>query len=144
MFGKQKKNACTPGRKRFMTAVPLGIAFGFLCAYLASRSVAVEFWWTPLMWTIVTDRFLVGLLVALGGAYVIHPVFRFRCHPILRGAVLGAVASLPLATGGMMTPPASMSAWTLFWATVLAGAFYGAVIDLIATKVAGEGEVLIK
>lgn len=142
MFGKKK--GCTPGRKRFAISVLLGIAFGFFCAYLASRTSVAAFWWTPTMWTIVTDRFLIGLVVAMSGAYVIHPIFRFRCPAAVRGTIMGAIVSLPLATGAMIAPAANFAAWPMFWVTVGAGAIYGFVIDLVATHVAGEGDALLK
>lgn len=56
--------SCSAAQKRFAIAMPLGIAAGFLCAFLASSSVP-DIWWTPLMWTIVTDRILIGLVVGL-------------------------------------------------------------------------------
>lgn len=127
----------TPARKRFLIAAPLGIAFGFLCAYLASRSVTEAFWWTPLMWTIVTDRFVLGVAVGMVGVFVRHPIFGFGMSPAFRGAIIGILMSLPLATGGMINP-GPMGAWTVFFYTLIAGAVYGSIIDVVATKFAGQ------
>ena len=90
------------------------------------------------MWTLVADRFLIGLVVALAGAYTIHPIFRFRCPPARRGAVLGAIVSLPLAAGVMIVPVGAPAPWNIFWATILVGAIYGLIIDLVATKWGGQ------
>lgn len=130
-------------QKRFFIAVPLGIVFGFLCAWFASSSNP-GLWWTPLMWTLVTDRFLIGLVVGLAGVYTRHPIFGFRCPPALRGFVLGALVSLPIATGGMMSTVPDMGPWEIFWASIIAGAVYGLIIDLVATKFAGQGPELLK
>lgn len=131
--------------KRFLTAIPLGILAGVLCAYLASSKQPELFSLiSPLFWVIVSDRFVLGIMVALAGAYVRHPVFGFRCYAWLRGAVMGALASLPLATGVFLMPAAGdMTSWTVFWLTVGVGAVYGLIIDVIATKIGGEGKDLL-
>lgn len=130
-------------RKRFLVAVPLGIVFGFLCSYLASGGVSGDFWWTPLMWTIVTDRMVLGMMVWLAGAYVRHPIFGFRIHPLFRGGCVGIFASLPLATGGMIAP-GEYGAWEIFFLTCFAGMLYGMIIDMIATKVGGQWVDIVK
>ncbi|MDQ1343808.1 MAG: hypothetical protein QG650_528 [Patescibacteria group bacterium] len=133
--------ACTVAQKRFMIAMPLGIAAGFLCAFLASSS-APGIWWTPLMWALVTDRLLIGLVVGLAGAYLVHPVLRFPIPAWIRGTCLGVFVSLPLAFGAMINPTAE--GWTVFWLTLAAGAVYGFVIDMLATKFGGEGPAMLK
>lgn len=136
--------SCSVAQKRFLIAMPLGIAFGFLCAYLASGSAVGPFWWTPMMWTIVTNRLLIGLVVGLAGAYTIHPILRFPLPPFLRGCCLGAITSLPLAIGVMIAPTPGTGVWTIFWLTILAGAVYGLIIDLVATRWGGQGAELLK
>lgn len=91
------------------------------------------------MWTIVTNRFAIGLIVGFAGAYTTHPVFGFRLPPYLRGFCLGVFISLSLAAGAMITPTTT---WTIFWATLIAGGIYGSVIDMIATKFGGEGKAI--
>ena len=135
---------CTPAQKRFFVAISLGIFFGFLCSYLASSSSQWVFWWTPLMWAIVTDRMIIGLAIGMAGAYMLHPIFRFPCPPALRGFILGAIFSLPLAIGGMISPTPDMTAWMVFWYTMWAGAVYGLLIDMIATKIGWQGDILLK
>lgn len=137
----------TPACKRFLIALPLSLLAGLLCAYLASLTNPAAWQIShPLFWTIVTDRLLIGLTVGLAGPFTTHPVFGFRCWPPLRGAVLGAFASLPLAFGGIIdatTLPPEITTTFIFWATVGAGAVYGLLIDVIATRWGGEGRALL-
>jgi hypothetical protein len=130
-------------RKRFLIAVPLGIFFGFVCAALASGSAPAGFWGGPIMWSIVADRFLIGLLIAMAGVFTVHPVFSIPCPWYFRGAIMGLLGSLPLAAGAMSTPNPAMTPWNLFFLTVAAGIFYGISIDLVATKWGGEGKKLL-
>jgi hypothetical protein len=92
------------------------------------------------MWTIITDRFLIGLVVGLAGVYTTHPVFGFKLPPCIRGFCLGVFVSLTLAAGYMMNADAT---WTIFWATLIAGGVYGLIIDMLATKFGGEGKDMI-
>lgn len=96
------------------------------------------------MWNIVTSRFVTGMMIGFAGAFKHHPLFGFKLNPILRGIALGILTSLPLAIGTMITPVEAISPWTLFWATILMGAIYGAIIDFAATKWGGEGKELLK
>ncbi|MFA6458614.1 MAG: hypothetical protein WCV72_04495 [Patescibacteria group bacterium] len=131
-----------PARNRFLVALPLGLAFGVLCAWLASQKDPTIFDVKSFsFWTIVWNRFLIGLVIGFAGAFTRHPVFGFRCPAFLRGIVLGAVVSLALAFGALITP--IENAAQIFWLTVGVGAFYGLVIDLLATKVGGEGKSLV-
>lgn len=135
-----------PASKRFLTAVSLGVLSGFLCIYLASRGHPEMAQVTnPLFWIVVTDRMLIGMMVAFAGAFTVHPVMGFSYRPLLRGACLGAVVSLPIAPGILITPPTSgpLAPWMIFWGTIVAGAVYGAVIDWVATKVGGQGAALL-
>jgi hypothetical protein len=92
------------------------------------------------MWTIITNRFLIGLVVGLAWAYTTHPVLGFKMPPCVRGFCLGVFVSLTLATGYMVNASAT---WTIFWATLIAGGVYGLVIDMLATKFGGEGKDMI-
>lgn len=51
-------------QKRFAIAMPLAVVFGLLCVFLASPSNP-GIWGTALMWTILTDRILIGMVVGL-------------------------------------------------------------------------------
>jgi hypothetical protein len=140
-----KKALSLPIAKRKTICVVLGIAFGFLCSYLASQSpeISTDFWGSWLMWTIVFNRFLIGMFVFIAGVFTVHPIFKFRLSPWLRGAIMGAFVSFDIALGGMIgneSPEATM----IFWMTILSGAVYGLVIDIVATKFGGEGKELLE
>lgn len=131
-----------PSRKRFLVAISLGLAFGVLCAWLASKNDPTIFSLkSSTFWTIVWNRFLIGLMIAFAGAFVRHPIFGFRCFPVFRGAILGAIVSLVIAFGILTMPIENVT--MIFWATIGAGAIYGIIIDLVATKVGGEGKELL-
>lgn len=136
-----------PGRARFLTAIPLGIVAGLICVALAGQhNPEVLEWQKPLFWTIFSDRVLIGLVIGFAGAFTRHPVFGWSCFSWLRGAALGALVSLPLAFGSIVDPtkiPAEFTPTLIFWATVGSGAVYGLIIDLIATKVGGQGKEIV-
>ncbi|MEO5347016.1 MAG: hypothetical protein H7834_11650 [Magnetococcus sp. YQC-9] len=130
---------------RFKIAIALGALFGLLCTWLASQHQPEIFSVTsPIFWSIFTDRLLIGMMIAFAGAFTRHPVLGFPYRPWLRGACLGVMVSLPLAAGAMSGPPQPhASAWMIFWATLLSGAFYGLIIDLVATRFGGQGAELL-
>ena len=134
-----------PAAKRFIVAMTLGVLFGLLCVFLAAQhQPELGSPTNPIFWAILTDRILIGMVVALAGAFTVHPILGFSYRPWLRGACMGTVVSLPLAAGAMGGPETpQISLWMIFAATLLAGAVYGAVIDWVATKVGGEGKVLL-
>ncbi|MCF7836879.1 hypothetical protein K9N08_02955 [Candidatus Gracilibacteria bacterium] len=131
-----------PSRKRFLVAIPLGLTFGILCAWLASRQDPTIFNLKSFtFWTIVSNRLLIGAIVGLAGAYKVHPFLGFRIIPIVRGAILGTLVSLTLAFGALIAAPEN--ATQIFWLIVGTGAIYGMIIDLVATKIGGEGKALL-
>jgi hypothetical protein len=100
-----------------------------------------KFWWTPLMWAIVFNRFLIGLFVYFAGAINYDAWLKCKWWSWLRGFIVGAIVSIDMAIGIFMSPTTgSYDAVTVFWMTILAGAVYGLIIDLVATKVAGDGK----
>jgi peptidoglycan/LPS O-acetylase OafA/YrhL len=125
--------------KRFFFAIPLGFVFGIICVWMASRDVPELFdFKNALFWTIVTNRLLIGILIAFAGAFTRFPVCGF-CFPAwLRGIFCGAIVSLTLACGVLIEP--NPEAWKYFWLTIASGAFYGLIIDVLATKFGGEGK----
>jgi hypothetical protein len=137
----------TLAQKRFFTAVPLGIIAGLVCVTLVSQNMPeIWAWDNMLLWTLFSDRVLIGLVVFLAGTFTSHPILGFKLHSWLRGAAMGALVSLPIAFGALVDPstlPAEITATFVFWATVGSGAIYGLIIDLIATKIGGEGKALL-
>ncbi|MBF0340029.1 MAG: hypothetical protein HQL95_03595 [Magnetococcales bacterium] len=132
-------------KTRFHISMGLGLAFGLLCAWLAGQEQPGLFSIkNPIFWSIVTDRLLIGMMIGFAGAFTRHPVLGFPFRPWLRGPCLGAMVSLPLGAGAMSGPaPGNLSVWVLFGATLLSGAVYGLIIDVVATKVGGEGAALL-
>jgi len=138
-----------PMVKRKMVCTVMGIGFGFICAYLASKGspeipADPNFWGSALMWSIVFNRFLIGMFIFIAGAFAIHP-FGFRLYPWFRGLMMGAFVSIGVAIGVYMSPvvPADMMC-KIFWMTIISGGIYGMIIDVVATKIAGDGEKLLK
>ncbi len=140
-----KQTLSLPIVKRVAIAEFLGLAAGLLCISFVAKEMP-EIWdlKNPLFWTIVINRIVLGILVGIAGFMTIHPIFKFRCYPFLRGAVFGALISLDMAFGGLIGNPNPETMMTIFWATIIAGSVYGMIIDIIATKFGGEGEELLK
>ena len=97
------------------------------------------------MWAILYNRVLIGMFVMFVGVFNWHGVWGFRYHPWFRGLSVGIVVSLDLAIGLFVAPTMPVEEIkTVFWATLIAGGVYGMLIDIIATRVAGEGKELLK
>jgi len=140
---------CTPVKKRFAISITLGILFGFFCAFSAwkgnpelSGNPENCFFKSAITWCIVVNRFLIGLMIAFAGAFTHHPIFGFKCFPAVRGAILGILVSLVNAIGILTVPSEKM--WMGFWLTIIFGAIYGMIIDIVASKFGGEGKVLLE
>ncbi|MCF7835447.1 hypothetical protein K9M48_05395 [Candidatus Gracilibacteria bacterium] len=127
---------------RLLISIVFGILFGLLCVWLASSS-SPDIRGTPLMRSILFNRFLIGVVVGIVGIYTIHPIFGFKTF-IFRGALFGAIVSIDIAIGIYMnTTITSAEQSFVFWLTILAGAIYGLVIDIVATKFGGQGKELL-
>lgn len=134
-------------RRRFAIAGPLGLLAGLVCVTFASQTNPdVLSLTSPLFWTMISDRVLLGLVVGMAGAFTVHPIFGFRFHAWLRGIGVGAFVSLPIAFGALTNVaalPAGVTPMVVFVATIIAGAVYGLIIDVFATKWGGEGRDII-
>ena len=130
-----------PLLRRIAIGKSFGMLLGLLCLFLISHDMP-EIWSLshPLFWTILVNRIMIGVMVALMGIIVIYPIINIRLYPAIRGAFVGSVVSLDIAIPILMAPDMQFA----FWATIVAGALYGGIIDVIATKYAGEGKTLIK
>ncbi|MDD3646133.1 MAG: hypothetical protein PHH06_01865 [Candidatus Gracilibacteria bacterium] len=136
------KKMCKPMVKRMFISLTLGALFGLLCAYFAStNTLDPNFWGSAVMWSIFFNRFVIGFVVALAGFIVVHPLLNIRMYPVCRGACAGFLVSLSLAFGAYST--GGEQANIIFWGSIVSGMIYGLIIDLVATKVAGEGETLL-
>jgi hypothetical protein len=130
--------------KRVGTAKTIGLVIG-LAGFLMIPSV----WPSESMWLrvgILMWYTTFGAMIGVLGLFDYHPLLKFRMPFWFRGPVFGAWLNLVLAflmhdklavlipqLGGILAGLKSP-----FW-IVLEGAVLGLLIDLIATKVAGEG-----
>lgn len=145
MFKKKQSVFSHPAAKRKMLCLAMGVGFGFLCAYLAASNGMADkdFWWTPLMWSIVINRTLIGFVIFVVGVYNYIPIFKAKYPAWVRGAAIGAVFSLGMAIGVLMDPAMDRAeAMNIFWMTIAAGAVYGLIIDSVATALFGDGKKL--
>ena len=126
---------------RLLVAVLLGIWFGFVCTRLASWTNP-DIRWTPLMRSILFNRFLIGMIIGLLGVYTVHPAFWFKCLG-LRGLIFGAIISIQIAIGVFMVAGDKAQQIKIFWMTILAWAVYGLIIDLVATRLGGQWTKLL-
>jgi len=140
----------TKFKKRCLISGAMGLAFGLLCfmGFSSNPDMPVEFAkfqkWNlsnPMMWSLIANRFAIGFTVGLAGFMTVHPIFKFRLPTILRGLQIGIIISLSLALGSFMGPNADLAKQG-FWVTLIFGGIIGMIIDLVATKFAGQGEEL--
>ncbi len=126
-----------PMVRRMLLSLGLWAFFGLLCAYFAaSGSTDPNFWGSAVMWSIFFNRLVLWFLVALVWFIVVHPILKIRMYPICRWACAWFFISLSLAFGAGDTK--------IFWATVISGMVYGAIIDLVASKIAWEWRELLE
>lgn len=131
--------------QRKLVSVSLGLFFGFVCVFFASKGSTEPIWGTPLMWQILYNRMLIGVVVMIMGVFNWHSFLGMRFSPWLRGLWAGAIVSLDMAIGIFIASnlPAEQ-VQMVFWSTIGMGAIYGMLIDVIATKLTGEGKELLK
>ncbi|OIP55164.1 hypothetical protein AUK10_00020 [Candidatus Gracilibacteria bacterium CG2_30_37_12] len=140
--------------KRFLVAIILGCFAAAITVYYLSFQIMPDVWESDLMWVIIANRITLAFVVAIGGVYMRHPIFGFKCPAFLRGAVFGFLISIELAIGAFIDPLSGMDAvaksieasseLSLFLQTLILGAVFGSVIDIIATAIGGQGKDLLK
>jgi hypothetical protein len=130
--------------KRIGLAKGMGLLAGLLCAYGASTQgvIGAFDYHSAMFWTIVLNRGILGMIIGVVGVYTLHPYLRFKIGPVLRGIVFGATISLLMATGILIA--GEPDRWIGFWYTIGAGIVIGVVIDLVVTKLYGQGRELHK
>lgn len=101
--------------RRVSIATALGIAVGILCAYGSATSVPSLT--LPILATIFYDRILLGFVIGIADG--------IDARPAIRGLFLGLVVSTLIAI------PSGMQGGALLMA---AGAVYGLVIDMVASR----------
>ena len=102
--------------RRIKISVALGVVAGAICLYRTLTSIP-EVLTLPILATIFYDRVLLGFVVGIA--------YGLKIHPLIRGAIIGAVVSLLIAIPSGITGGALLMG---------AGVVYGTVTDLVATK----------
>ncbi|HID92346.1 TPA: hypothetical protein EYG96_02485 [Candidatus Gracilibacteria bacterium] len=124
----------------------LGALFGLLCFYGFTNnphldsSVQIYATWSfsnLIMWDLIANRSAIGFVVGLMGFITIHPLFGFKLPSFLRGFVIGSFISLTLAIGAAMG--GNNEPIKTFWILTITGGIIGLIIDVILTKIAGQG-----
>lgn len=86
---------------------------------------------------VIVNALILGLVISIAGVANRHPYFGFRFHPLLRGALIGALIHLDF----------MIYAWSdqrVFWSTIIMAALFGALLDWVASMLFGEGRKLTK
>ncbi|MDA1209032.1 MAG: hypothetical protein O2904_03295 [bacterium] len=83
----------------------------------------------------VVNILIASVFVAVMGLFTHHPVFKKRIHPLVRGGVIAAFVHVDFVI--YMWPNQSQ-----FWMAIGYAFAFGAVLDMLATQLFGEGKVL--
>ncbi len=106
--------------KRVIIATVVGFLCGLICLYLAtSNPNATEPLSNAIKWSIVVSRTMLGFTIGISA---------IRLKWWLHGLVLGAVASIPMAV-----PMIGASSIYIIIGTVVLGAVYGFLVELVTT-----------
>jgi len=126
--------------KRMSVALGAGVGVALIDIWLSSASNP-DAWDLngPMFWYMFLNRVSIGFFVAIAGIVTIHPLLNFKMFPI-RGAFVGVWISLSMAASIFFEDSAT---WGTFWMIVLSGAVYGVLVDILATKFAGQGKKLL-
>ena len=123
--------------KRLLIAFATTLLLGLLVDSIYFGGLAV----LPLnsyAWMIFVGRLAIGFFVAIVGIVTIHPVFGFKMFP-LRGIFVGLWIALIFA----LNAASPLTELGVFLAILALGAFNGLVVDVVATRYAGDGKKLL-
>lgn len=113
------------GSKRLILCTLLGLVFGVICwGMISTKDPSLG---TPGALTVILSRAIMGF--ALG-------ISRLPLRWWVHGTVLGALLSLPLAVSALGVAEMGMG---IAFATLVLGAIYGLIIELVATLVFKAG-----
>ena len=138
--------------KSLLKRVAIGKTMGFMFGLIGLLSIPYflpeEGWHFRI--GIMFWYMLLGVMVGFMGTWAKHPVLNFRMHPVFRGALIGGFLNLTLVliayekfeliissmqnTGGFQFQSP--------YCFIIEGIILGIIIDLVATKYAGEGNEL--
>jgi len=111
---------------RIIVTTILGIISGLICKTLAASGPQILA--DAVAWQIIFSRSLLGFALGISA-------FNFGGWA-LRGTILGAMFSLPLAFSSMMGAGMNdMSSAQLFFGSIIMGIIYGFLIELIASVI---------
>ena len=137
--------------KRLSISSLLGILAGVLCfiGFSSKPDMPAEMaklqvwsWGNFMMWSTIANRFAIGVMVGLGGYLTQSLVFGIKIHPWIRGAKIGFIISLSMAFGALINSADPAAAKGGFWLVLILGTIIGMLIDVIVTKLTGEGSDL--
>ncbi len=112
--------------KRLIIATLTGMVFGVVCYYFA-KSGSVEEIPSAIRYQIISSRALIGLAIGISTLNLKHWA--------LHGLILGLIFSIPLSFSGMMADNPDYSAGMMFLSTMVLGAIYGILIELVTSLV---------
>lgn len=102
--------------KRIIIAMAIGVVCGIFCAYGAVWKYPGQFG-TLMVASIIYNRALLGFVIGLAD--------NIKAHPIVRGAILGAIVSMAMAIPSGISGVLTLAAF---------GIVYGIITDFVATK----------
>ena len=82
--------------------------------------------------------------MAVGGVMTSCPVFNKKISAWFRGMKIGFLISLPMALGTFLVNGNAEVINQSFWYIIISGGVIGMIIDLIITKLTGEGKELFQ
>jgi len=85
----------------------------------------------------IINGVIMGTMITFAGVFTWHPLFKMRLHPLIRGALMAAFVHLDYTIYTWPEQP-------VFWKTMAIAAVFGALIDMMATQMFGEGESLLE
>jgi hypothetical protein len=136
--------------KRLVLGAVLGILFGVICfaGFASNQNMPANLvkwqewsWSNTMIWSTIANRFVLGVVVAIAGFITVHPMYNLKLSAWLRGGKIGFLVSLPMAIGALMGEDVEMAKQG-FWLVLVMGTVIGSIIDIIITKVAGQGKDL--
>ncbi len=109
--------------KRVLIATLTGVLLGIVACLIASNSYP-----DPLAKKVIANifasRVLIGFVIGISACQIIWP---------LHGILMGIIVSLPFSFGAMAYQTPVMGKWHIFFLTVVLGAVYGFLIELVTS-----------
>lgn len=107
--------------KRIYIATLMGILAGVICCLLSNSGEPLPL---KVLANIFAGRVLIGFVIGISGLRMIWG---------LHGILMGLIVSIPTAIGAMMGANALFGKWELFFLSIIMGAVYGFMIELVTS-----------